>query len=352
LHLHLPSPLQLYRRRSLSQTAIRIALDAMGGDYAPGPSVEGAVLAARESGVEVALVGDREAVQRELDKHDTAGLRLSVVHAEEAVGMEEHASTAFRQKRRSSIAVGVAMVREGEAAAFVSAGNSGAVMASALFGLGRQEGVERPAIGTVYPTTTGRCFVLDIGANADSKPEHLLQFADMGVAYAERVLGIARPRVGLLSNGEEETKGNALVQATYPLLAASGLNFAGNVEGKDIPLGAADVIVTDGFSGNVVIKLSEGVAAAIFELLRAELTSGIVPKLAALALKPAFRRVKRKLDYVEYGGAPLLGLNGVVIISHGRSNAQAMKNAVRVAQHSVDQNLVGAIGAGVRDRAR
>jgi phosphate acyltransferase len=336
----------------LSQTAIRIALDAMGGDRGPAPTVEGAVLAARELGVQVALVGFQETIQAELAKHDTAGLSLPIVHAEEVVGMDEHASAALRQKRRSSIALGIDMVRGGEAAAFVSAGNSGAVMASALFGLGRLEGVERPAIGTVYPTTTGHCFVLDIGANVDCKPEYLVQFAGMGTAYAERVLGIARPRVGLLSNGEEETKGNSLVQATYPLLAASGLNFAGNVEGKDIPLGVADVVVTDGFSGNIVVKLSEGVAAAIFELLRAELTSGVVPKLAALALKPAFRRVKRRLDYVEYGGAPLLGLNGVVIISHGRSNAQAVKNAVRVARQSVDQRLVEAIGAGLHRHAR
>ncbi len=331
----------------LSQTTIRIALDAMGGDHAPSVVVEGAVLAARELGVEVVLVGPCEAVQRELARHDTSGLSLPVVHAEEVVGMAEHAAAAFRQKRRSSIAVGLGLVKEGRAEAFVSAGNSGAVMAAALFGLGRIEGVERPAIGTVYPTTVGKCFVLDIGANADCRPEYLLQFATMGAAYMERVFGVASPRVGLLSNGEEETKGNALAQATFPLLKASPLNFVGNVEGKDIPHGMADVVVTDGFSGNIVVKLSEGVASTLFDIMKAELTASPVYKLAALALKPAFRRVRARLDYVEYGGAPLLGVNGVVIIAHGRSNAPAIKNAVRVARQAVDQGLVGAIRAGL-----
>ena len=301
---------------------------------------------------EVVLVGPEDTVKQELSKHDTSGLTLPVVHAEEIVGMEEHASTALRSKRRSSIAVGIDLVREGEAAAFVSAGNSGAVMATALFGLGRIEGVDRPAIGTVYPTTTGRCFVLDVGANADCKPEYLAQFAIMGSAYAERVMGVATPRVALLSNGEEDSKGNILVQAAFPMLKALPVNFVGNVEGKDIPLGAADVVVTDGFSGNIVIKLSEGVAATLFELLRTELTSGLTTKLAALALRPAFRRVRKRLDYAEYGGAPLLGLNGIAVVAHGRSNALAIKNALRVARHSVDQGLVEAIAAGLRGGIR
>mgnify|MGYP005845336645 CR=1 FL=1 len=335
----------------MSRAVPRIALDAMGGDLAPAVPVEGAVMAARELGVRVVLVGPVEVVKGELARHDTSGLDLSVVHADEVVGMDEHAADAFRQKRRSSIAIGINLVREGEAAAFVSAGNSGAVMAGALFGLGRIEGIDRPAIGTVYPTTTGRCFLLDIGANADCRPEYLLQFAVMGSAYAKRVLGVAQPRVALLSNGEEETKGNALVQASRPLLKASPLNFVGNVEGKDIPMGLADVVVTDGFSGNIVVKLSEGVAATLFEVLRSELTSSFVFKMAALALKPAFRRVRARLDYVEYGGAPLLGVNGVTIIAHGRSNAPAIKNAVRVARHSVDQRLVEAIREGVASAA-
>ncbi len=331
----------------MPETVARIALDAMGGDYAPAAVVEGAVVAAREFGVEVALTGREEVVLQELAKHDTSGLRLPVVNAEEVVGMEEHAAATVRQKRRSSIAAGIGMVREGRADAFVSAGNSGAVMAAALFGLGRIEGIDRPAIGTVYPMMTGKCFLIDVGANADCKPEYLVQFAVMGSAYMERVLGVDRPRIGLLSNGEEETKGNALVQGCHPLLKASHLNFIGNVEGKDIPHGAADVVVSDGFAGNVVIKLSEGLASALFDILKKELTADFVSKLAALALKPAFRRVKRRLDYAEYGGAPLLGVNGVVIIAHGRSNPLAIKNAIRVAKLAVDQQLVETIKAGV-----
>lgn len=331
----------------MSQPAVRIALDAMGGDQAPAIPVQGGVIAARELGIEVTLVGLQPEIERELEKQDTSGLRLPIVHAEEVVGMEEHAASTIRQKRSSSIMMGVNLVREGQADAFVSAGHSGAVMAAALFTLRRIEGIERPAIGTVYPTTGGRCFVLDIGANSDCRPEYLAQFALMGSAYAERVLGITGPRVALLSNGEEETKGNALVQASYPLLKASGLNFVGNIEGKDIPLGLADVVVTDGFSGNIVVKLSEGVAAAIFEIMKKELTAGLVSRLAALALKPAFRRVKGRMDWVEYGGAPLLGVNGVTIIAHGRSNALAIKNALRVARQAVDQRLVDAMRVGV-----
>lgn len=319
----------------------------MGGDNAPSAVVEGALAAAREYGVEVMLVGPRDDVNRELAKHDSTGLSLPIVHAEEVVGMQEHAATALRQKRRSSIAVGIKLVHDGEADAFISAGNSGAAMASALFGLGRIEGIDRPAIGTVFPTVSSNCFVIDAGANVDCKPEYLLQFAIMGSAYMERVMGVPNPRVALLSNGEEETKGNALVLGTIPLLRAAPINFVGNLEGKDIPNGAADVIVTDGFAGNVVIKLSEGLATALFDIIKTELSASLASKLAALVLKPAFRRVKRRLDYAEYGGAPLLGVEGVAIIAHGRSNALAIKNAVRVAKQAVDQKLVDAIKAGV-----
>lgn len=319
----------------------------MGGDNAPSAVVEGALAAAREYGVEVMLVGPRDDVHRELVKHDSTGLSLPIVHAEEVVGMQEHAATALRQKRRSSIAVGIKLVHDGEADAFISAGNSGAAMASALFGLGRIEGIDRPAIGTVFPTVSSKCFVIDAGANVDCKPEYLLQFAIMGSAYMERVMGVPNPRVALLSNGEEETKGNALVLGTIPLLRAAPINFVGNLEGKDIPNGAADVIVTDGFAGNVVIKLSEGLATALFDIIKTELSASLASKLAALVLKPAFRRVKRRLDYAEYGGAPLLGVEGVAIIAHGRSNALAIKNAVRVAKQAVDQKLVDAIKAGV-----
>lgn len=330
----------------MSRAVTRVALDAMGGDHAPGVVVEGAVAAARELEVEIVLVGPKPIVEQELAKHDSSGLGLTLFHADEVVGMEEHAAAALRQKRRSSIALGVGLVREGQADAFVSAGNSGAVMAAALFGLGRIEGIERPAIGTIFPTSTGKCVIIDAGANTDCKPEYLVQFAAMGSAYMERVFGVARPTVGLLSNGEEEGKGNGLVLGCHPLLKASSLNFVGNIEGKDIPQGAADVVVCDGFAGNIVIKLSEGLASVLFDILRTELSAGLVSKLAALAMKPAFRRVKKRLDYAEYGGAPLLGVNGVTIIAHGRSNALAIKNAVRVAKQAADQKLVEAIRAG------
>ncbi|MGI5836368.1 MAG: phosphate acyltransferase PlsX [Chloroflexota bacterium] len=326
---------------------MRIAVDAMGGDHAPAVVVEGAVIAARDLGVEVILVGQAEKVKEELAKQDTSGLSLPIVQAEDVVDMEEHASSALRRKRRSSIAVGTALVKEGKASAFVSAGNSGAVMAHALFGLGRVPGIERPAIGSVYPTSNGICFILDIGANADCKPDYLVQFAIMGSAYMERVFGVSKPRVGLLSNGEEETKGNQLVQNVFPLLKAAPVNFVGNIEGKDVPCGLADVVVCDGFTGNVLIKLSEGIASSLFDVLKEELTSSFANKLAALALKPAFRKVKKRLDYAEYGGAPLLGVNGVVIIAHGRSNALAIKNAVRVAKQAVDHELVQTIASGV-----
>ena len=331
----------------MADAMIRIALDAMGGDYAPGVVVEGAIAAIREYGVEIILVGSKEAIQKELAKHAVSGLKIPIVHAEEVVGMGEHAATALRQKRRSSIAVGINLVREGQAHAFVSAGNSGAVMAGAIFGLGRIEGIERPAIGAVFPTAKGKCFIVDAGANVDCKPEYLAQFALMGSVYMERIFGVTSPRVTLLSNGEEDTKGNGLIQSCRPLLEALPINFTGYVEGKDIPTGAADVVVCDGFTGNVVIKLSEGLASTLFDILKAELTSNLASKLAALALKPAFRRVKRRLDYAEYGGAPLLGVKGIAIIAHGRSNALAIKNAVRVAKQAVDQKLVEAIETGL-----
>jgi len=349
---HFPPHLPAHLGGFVAHSTVRLALDAMGGDFAPAIIVDGAVAAARELGIEVALVGPEEAVKAELGRHDTSGLSLPIVHAEEVVAMDEHAAATVRQKPNSSIAVGINLVKRGDAAGFVSAGNSGAVMAAALFGLGRIPGVKRPAIGTVYPTVTGRCFIVDIGGNADCKPEYMLQFAIMGSAFVERILGVQRPRVGLLSNGEEDSKGNALVQATHPLLRASALNFAGNVEGKDIPRGIDDVVVTDGFSGNIVIKLSEGVGGTILDILETELTAKLTYKLAAMVLRPALRRVKKRMDYAEYGGANLLGVNGPVVIAHGRSNALAIKNALRVAKQSVDQRLVEAIKTGVAGQAR
>lgn len=324
---------------------IRVALDAMGGDHAPRETVAGAVAAARAYGVEVALVGQTAAIEAELARHQTAGLALPVVEAPELIGMDEHAANAARRKPNSSIHVALRQVKDGQAVGMVSAGNSGAVMAAALFVLGRVPGIERPAIGTVLPTAAGRTLLIDAGANTDPKPGQLVQFGQMGAIYAERVLGIAGPRVGLLSNGEEAGKGNELVLATHPLLAASGLNFIGNVEGRDIPAGAVDVVVTDGFTGNVALKVSEGVSSLLFGLLRQELRGSLVTKALAAGLRPAFRRVGARLDYREVGGAPLLGVEGITIIAHGRSDALAIQNAIRVAKEAADGGMLDALRA-------
>jgi glycerol-3-phosphate acyltransferase PlsX len=328
---------------------MKIVLDAMGGDYAPPVAVEGGVWAAREYGIEVILVGREEDVRRELAKHDTAGLSLPIVHASQVIEMEEHPAAAVKAKQDSSMVVGMDLVKRGEADAFVSAGNSGGVMAAALFRLGRIRGIKRPALSTVYPTTTGFCFMLDVGANTDCKPEYLLQFAYMGMAYAERVLGIVNPRVGIVSNGEEEGKGSILVQEAYQMLKESGLNFIGNVEGKDIPAGMADVVVTDGFTGNVIGKLSEGLAESLLRIIKEEVKKSPLASVGALLSKSAFERVLKRLDYAEFGGAPLLGVDGVVIVAHGRSNAKAIKNAVRVAKQAVEGGMLAAIKGGLQD---
>ncbi len=328
---------------------MRIVLDAMGGDHAPQVTVQGAVMAAREYGVEVMLVGRRDEVEAELAKHDTAGLSLPLVHASQVIEMGEHPAAAAKTKKDSSIAVGMELLKRGEADAFVSAGNSGGVMATALFRLGRIRHIRRPALSAIYPTIKGFCLLLDVGANADCKPEYLLQFAHMGSVYAEKVLGIPNPRVGLLSNGEEETKGSILVQEAHRLLKESGLNFIGNVEGKDIPTGMADVVVTDGFTGNVVIKLSEGLGGMIKSLIEEEIKAHPLTAIGGLLAKPAFGRISRRLDYTEYGGAPLLGVDGVVIIAHGRSNAKAIKNAIRMAKRAVEGGMLTAIKEGLAD---
>lgn len=342
---------------------MKIVLDAMGGDHAPGVVIDGAVMAAREYDVEIVLVGRQETIQAELVRHDTAGLKLSVVHASQMVEMEEH-TEAVKRKPDSSLAVGMRLVREGQAQAFVSAGNSGAVMAAAILrgiGVGRIRGIRRPALATYYPAAFTPLLLLDVGAQADCKTEYLLQFAQMGAIYAERVMGIPRPRVGVVSNGEEADKGNMLVREAFPVLQASGLNFVGNVEGKDVTRGMADVVVTDGFTGNVMVKLSEGLVSFIAKYLKAELTGGGLNKLALLLmlpgllltlpglllLTPTLKRVARRMDYAEYGGAPLLGVDGVVIIAHGRSNAKAIKNAVRQAKQAVEGGMLAAIKDGL-----
>ncbi|MFN8514404.1 MAG: phosphate acyltransferase PlsX, partial [Thermomicrobiales bacterium] len=322
---------------------MRIALDAMGGDHAPAETVAGAVAAAREYGVEVALVGRTADIAAELAKHTTTGLTLPIVEAPDIIEMDEHPANAARRKPNSSINIALRQVREGHAAAMISAGNSGAVMAAALFVLGRVPGIERPAIGAVLPSGQGRVLLIDAGANTDPKPQQMLQFGQMGAIFMERVQGVKNPRVGLLANGEEETKGNQLVQETYPLLKASGLNFIGNIEGKDIPAGIADVVVTDGYTGNVALKLTEGVASFLLGTIRAELTANLLSKLLAAGVRPAFNRVRARLDYREVGGAPLLGVDGVTVIAHGRSDALAIQNAIRACKEAVDGGALEAI---------
>jgi glycerol-3-phosphate acyltransferase PlsX len=320
----------------------------MGGDRGAEVNVEGGVSAARELGIAVTLVGDETALRAQLARHEVAGLPVTVCHAPEAVGMEESPVQALRRKKRSSIRVGQEMVRQGEADAFVSAGNTGAVMASALMVLGAVPGVERPAIAVVMPTLTGRVVMLDVGANVDCKARHLLQFAIMGHVYARDALELPAPRIGLLSIGEEESKGNELTREAFKALGVEGgLNFLGNVEGRDVFSGTADVVVCDGFTGNVALKISEGLADALFHLLREELQRDIVARAGSVLLVPAFRRFRRRVDYSEWGGAPLLGVDGVCVISHGRSTAKAIKNAVRVAAGCVKSGVVAHIREGI-----
>ncbi len=324
---------------------MRIALDAMGGDHAPDAVVRGAVRAVRELGVEVALVGPPDVVQRALAPLGPPPGGIAIVPAADVIGMEEHGATAARHKRGASINVGLREVKDGRAAAFVSAGNTGAVMAAAVMVLGRVRGIDRPALGALIPAHGGRrVLLLDVGANAEVKPQYLVQFAEMGRAFAHRAMGAPSPRIGLLSIGEEATKGNPLVQEVHTALAArADLDFIGNVEGKDILRGVADVVVTDGFTGNVALKVAEGVAEYIMAELRASLTSRPHYRLAAAVLLPALRALRIRLDYAEHGGAPLLGVEGVVVVGHGRSDARAIASAIRAARDAVAGDVVEAI---------
>jgi glycerol-3-phosphate acyltransferase PlsX len=332
--------------------AVRVALDAMGGDNAPGEIVLGAVQAAREYGFGVYLVGQEDAIKAELAKHETQGLDLPIVHTDDVIPMDEHNPARAVRNKNTSMVRALQLVQEGQALGAVSAGNSGAMMAAAsLVTLKRIKGVERAALGGVLPTKDGICLVIDMGANTDCKPEYLQQFALMGSIYMERIMHIQAPRVGLLSNGEEEGKGNLQVQETHQLLKANaatlGLNFIGNVEGRDIFTGTVDVVVCDGFVGNVVLKLSEGLSETLLGLVRAEMTRSLPNKLAAAVLRSDLRKMGRRLDYAEYGGLPLLGVNGVAIISHGRSKSKAIKNALRVARQTSEAHVVDAIADGL-----
>jgi glycerol-3-phosphate acyltransferase PlsX len=304
----------------------------MGTDTAPGPEVEGAVLAAREGWARVILVGPQDAVNRELARHNAQGLDIEIVHANEAVTMEDAAAKAFRLKRDSSIRVAARLVREGKADGLVSAGNTGAVMATTKITLGVLDGVDRPTLAAVFPNSKGAATVLlDVGANVECQSHNLEQSAVMGEIYYRTIFNVKRPRVGLLSNGTEAHKGNALTRQAYQRLKQLPLNFAGYVEGRDLYNGRVDVIVTDGFTGNVVLKASEGVAEVIVAMLKQALSSTLSAKVGYVLSRKALQSFKRRVDYSEYGGAPLLGVRGACIICHGGSNANAIKNAIRVA---------------------
>lgn len=329
---------------------MKIAVDAMGGDFAPQKIVEGAVLFAQENKIPLILVGKEKEIRSELNKYSVEGLPITIHHASEVIGMEESPSKASRQKQDASIVVATKLVAEGKADALVSAGNSGAVMTSALRYLGRLPGIYRPAIATLIPTQRGHCIVADVGANSDCKPEYLFQFAIMAKIVAENVLNISNPRVGILSIGEEKEKGNHLTKHTYPLLeSCKELNFVGNVEGRDIPKGKADVVVCDGFVGNVALKLMEGTAEVIGRLIKTAIAASFLAKIGFVFIKPAFKQFKKKLDYAEYGGAPLLGVKGVCIISHGKSTAKAIKNAIKEAEKFVLKKVNDEIRKEIND---
>ena len=325
---------------------MKIAVDAMGGDYAPKEIVLGALRAARQFDCEIVLVGDEGKIKKVLaSEKDWDKLRLTIRHADEVVGMDEHPADAVRQKKNSSVVVATRLVRDGECDAVISAGSTGAAVAAAQLVLKRIKGIKRPSIATPIPTPQGATLMLDSGANVDSKPIHLLQSALMGSIYSELVYGHQSPRIGLLNIGEEETKGDELARETYPLLTSLGerqvIRFIGNAEGRDIPKGNFDVVVCDGFVGNALLKFGEGLAKTIIRLVKDELmNAGPFVKLGALLVKPSLKKLAKRLDVTEYGGAPLLGVNGCVIISHGSSNAKAITSAIRVANDFARSNVL------------
>jgi len=318
---------------------MKIVVDAMGGDHAPRVVVEGAIAAAKEYNAEIILVGDKAQVEPLLKKYKYSGGNISLHHAPEVIGMSESAATSIRRKRNSSIVVGMELVKNGEAGAFFSAGNTGAVVCAGVLGLGLLPGIERPGIAIIAPTVKGPALIIDVGANIDAKPLHLFQYGIMADVYFQYILNHAHPTIGILSIGEEESKGTDIVKETRELFEKSSLNFIGNVEGKDLFSGKTDIIVCDGFVGNVALKVTESVVATMQVFLKRHILSSALGKLGALLLKPSFARFKKELDYAEYGGAPLLGVNGVVIIGHGRSNPKAIKNAIRVAKEEVDRQF-------------
>jgi len=331
---------------------IRIVVDAMGSDDFPVPDVIGAVMAAREYNVEIILVGDEAKIKPVLDAQNPGNLPIHLIHAPEMLTMEDKGMAlvlkARRPTSRNSMAVGIDLVKNGEADTFVTAGNTGAASVTAYFRLGTIPGVDRPGLAPVFPTSNGSCIVIDIGANPDCKPVNLLQFGIMGSIYAQKVRGVSNPKVGLLSNGEEAGKGSELIKRTYPLLEKSGLNFYGNIEGKELIGGKVDVVVTDGFTGNIMLKSSEAVAKMLVDKIKESIKSGgPLVMLGGLLIKPALKGIRKMMDPSEEGAAPLLGVNGLIFIGHGRSDANAIKNAVRVAKNAVEADVLKSIHTAI-----
>ncbi len=322
---------------------MRIAVDAMGGDHAPEQVLQGASDAAAEYGIEVSVVGSPSVVQPMLDKHP----RLRLVPSTQVIAMDDHPAQAVRSKPDSSMAVCARQCKEGKADGWMSAGNSGAIMASALFIQGRIRGVERPALGSIVPIKNGFAYFLDVGANVDSRPEFMVQFAVMGAVYAREMMGRREPRVALLSNGEEEGKGDELVKETGRRLKESMREFVGNVEPKDLYAGKADVVVADGFVGNIAIKMAEATAEFLFRSMRDEIPRTFTGKVGGALIRDGLQRLRSSIDWREFGGAPLLGIDGVAVVAHGRSDARAIKNAIRVTKEAVENQLVGKIRAEV-----
>ena len=327
-----------------------IVLDAMGSDQYPDPEIEAAVQAAEQLKTEIILVGNQEIIEPKLKLRNRNNLPIRIEHAPDVVEMSDKVVEGTKNKPLNSMAVGMSLVKSGAGQAFITAGNTGAAMFNALRILGRIRGVSRPALSALFPVKTGYCVVLDIGANADCRPEFLVQFAVMGSVYAEKMLKRPTPRVGLLSNGEEAGKGNQLVKETFHLLEDAGLNFIGNVEAKELFAGIPDVVVTDGFTGNILLKASEASSRLLIDVLKEGLMSSFITKLGALFAKPAFDKINKLLDPAEVGAAPLLGIDGLVFVGHGRSDARAMFNAIRVAQQSVDSNLLDALRQAIQER--
>lgn len=319
---------------------MRIAVDAMGGDNAPEVTVKGSIDAVKEFGVNIVLVGNKELIEKEMKKYNYSGNNIEIIHTDEVISYDDEPVKAIRRKKNSSMVVALEMVKNKEADAVISAGSTGALLTGGLFIVKRIKGIERGALASVYPTKRGISLLLDAGANTDSRAKYIQQFAVMGSVYCNKVLGVENPKVGLINIGTEEGKGNTLTKEAFEVLKETDINFYGNLEARDIPEGYADVMVADGFIGNIVLKLTEGLALSIFSMLKKEFMKSLKTKIGALMLKSGLKEFKKRLDYSEYGGAPLLGVKGAVIKAHGSSNANAIKNAIRQAKVFVENNVI------------